>query len=171
MGTDCKSAAFQLRWFESTRAHEKTAGVEIHWRFSFAQMSDSHRRVDENSGGADCNDDERRQRRKQRGVVGAAASDTQARRSGCWVPQPVRLRRKQGGEAGAALRFFKARQGIAEKSASATRKARRFTSRRAKTAAARKAPCGGCSHFVESSGKITSRTRQCTRSRTLPAAS
>ena len=40
-----------------------------------------------------------------------------------------------------------------------------------KTAAARKAPCGGCSHFVESSGKITLRTRQCTRSRTLPAAS
>ena len=40
-----------------------------------------------------------------------------------------------------------------------------------KTAAARKTPCGGCSHFVESSGKITSRTRQCTRSRTLPAAS
>ena len=23
MGTDCKSAAFQLRWFESTRAHQK----------------------------------------------------------------------------------------------------------------------------------------------------
>ena len=99
---------FRCAACESTRAHEKTAGVEIHWRFSFAQMSDSHRRVDENSGGADCNDDERRQRRKQRGVVGAAASDTQARRSGCWVPQPVRLRRKQGGEAGAALRFFKA---------------------------------------------------------------
>ena len=67
--------------------------------------------------------------------------------------------------------FSRPRQGVAEKSASATRKARRFTSRRAKTAAARKAPCGGCSHFVESSGKITSRTRQCTRSRTLPAAS
>ena len=94
--------------FESTRAHEKTAGVEIHWRFSSAQMSDSHRWVDSNSSEADCNDDERRQRRKQRGVVGAAASDTQARRSGCWVPQPVRLRRKQGGEAGTALRFFKA---------------------------------------------------------------
>ena len=58
---------------------------------------------DSNSSGADCNDDERRQRRKQRGVVGAAASDTQARRSGCWVPQPVCLRRKQGGEAGAAF--------------------------------------------------------------------
>ena len=67
------------------------------------QKSDSHRRVDSNSSGADCNDDERRQRRKQRGVVGAAASDTQARRSGCWVPQPVCLRRKQGGEAGAAF--------------------------------------------------------------------
>ena len=67
--------------------------------------------------------------------------------------------------------FSRPRQGVAEKSASATRKARRFASRRAKTAAARKAPCGGCSHFVESSGKITSRTRRCTRSRTLPAAS
>ena len=67
--------------------------------------------------------------------------------------------------------FSRPRQGVAEKSASATRKARRFTSRRAKTAAARKAPCGGCSHFVESSGKITLRTRRCTRSRTLPAAS
>ena len=67
--------------------------------------------------------------------------------------------------------FSRPRQGVAEKSSSATRKARRFTSRRAKTAAARKAPCGGCSHFVESSGKITSRTRRCTRSRTLPAAS
>ena len=67
--------------------------------------------------------------------------------------------------------FSRPRQGVAEKSASATRKARRHTSRRAKTAAARKAPCGGCFHFVESSGKITSRTRQCTRSRTPPAAS
>jgi hypothetical protein len=67
--------------------------------------------------------------------------------------------------------FSRPRQGVAEKSASATRKVRRFTSCRAKTAAARKAPCGGCSHFVESSGKITLRTRRCTRSRTLPAAS
>ena len=41
----------ECKLFESTRAHEKTAGVAIHWRFSFAQMSDSHRRVDENSGG------------------------------------------------------------------------------------------------------------------------
>ena len=27
MGTDCKSAAFQLRWFESTRAHQKRFNV------------------------------------------------------------------------------------------------------------------------------------------------
>jgi len=76
--------------------------------FFCPKLFKAYPRVDSNSSGADCNDDERRQRRKQRGVVGATASDTQARRSGCWVPQPVRLRRKQGGEAGAALRFFKA---------------------------------------------------------------
>ena len=34
------------------------------------------------------NDDDRRQWRKQGIVVGAAASKTQAKRSGCWVPQP-----------------------------------------------------------------------------------
>ena len=34
------------------------------------------------------NDDDRRQWRKQGGVVGAAASKTQAKRCGCWVPQP-----------------------------------------------------------------------------------
>ena len=34
------------------------------------------------------NGDDRRQRRKQGGAVGAAASKTQAERSGCWEPQP-----------------------------------------------------------------------------------
>ena len=34
------------------------------------------------------NSDDRRQWRKQGGVVGAAASKTQAKRGGCWVPQP-----------------------------------------------------------------------------------
>ena len=34
------------------------------------------------------NNDDRRQWRKQGVVVGAAASKTQAKRSGCWVPQP-----------------------------------------------------------------------------------
>ena len=100
MGTDCKSAAFQLRWFESTRAHQKSSAYENTLGFLFYKKLKLH-------------------------FLG-------------WIR---------------------------------TAAARRFASRRAKTAAARKAPCGGCSHFVESSGKITSRTRQCTRSRTLPAAS
>ena len=34
------------------------------------------------------NNDDRRQWRKQGVIVGAAASKTQAKRSGCWVPQP-----------------------------------------------------------------------------------
>ena len=34
------------------------------------------------------NNDDRRQRRKQGVAVGAAASKTQAKRCGCWVPQP-----------------------------------------------------------------------------------
>ena len=51
MGTDCKSAAFQLRWFESTRAHQENACVEIHERFSFAQTANSRKRVDSNSIG------------------------------------------------------------------------------------------------------------------------
>ena len=40
-----------------------------------------------------CNDDDRRQWRKQGGVVGAAVSNTQAKRSGCWVPQPGQWQR------------------------------------------------------------------------------
>ena len=31
MGTDCKSAAFQLRWFESTRAHQ-TREIRTYFR-------------------------------------------------------------------------------------------------------------------------------------------
>ena len=31
MGTDCKSAAFQLRWFESTRAHQ-TRKIRTYFR-------------------------------------------------------------------------------------------------------------------------------------------
>ena len=36
------------------------------------------------------NNDDRRQWRKQGVAVGAAASKTQAKRCGCWVPQPGR---------------------------------------------------------------------------------
>ncbi|CBK99844.1 hypothetical protein FP2_25290 [Faecalibacterium prausnitzii L2-6] len=37
---------------------------------------------------ARSNNDDRRQWRKQGVAVGAAASKTQAKRCGCWVPQP-----------------------------------------------------------------------------------
>ena len=37
--------------FESTRAHQENACVEIHERFSFAQTANSRRRVDLNSIG------------------------------------------------------------------------------------------------------------------------
>ena len=37
MGTDCKSAAFQLRWFESTRAHQTR---KIRTRFRLEKGSD-----------------------------------------------------------------------------------------------------------------------------------
>jgi len=39
--------------------------------------------------GMPCNGNDRRQWRKQGVAVGAAASETQAKRSGCWEPQPV----------------------------------------------------------------------------------
>ena len=142
MGTDCKSAAFQLRWFESTRAHQKCSAYENTLGFLFYKNLKFH----------------------FLGWIRTAAEPTATTTSAaCGGNREARLGQRSD--------FSRPRQGVAEKSASATRKARRHTSRRAKTAAARKAPCGGCSHFVESSGKITSRTRQCTRSRTLPAAS
>ena len=44
------------------------------------------------------NNDDRRQWRKQRSIVGAAASKTQAKRCGCWVPQPGRWMRPAGAD-------------------------------------------------------------------------
>ena len=43
MGTDCKSAAFQLRWFESTRAHQKNQRRN-YAGFCFARHLKSHSR-------------------------------------------------------------------------------------------------------------------------------
>ena len=37
MGTDCKSAAFQLRWFESTRAHQEVQHPNGCWIFCFVE--------------------------------------------------------------------------------------------------------------------------------------
>ena len=193
MGTDCKSAAFQLRWFESTRAHQKASTYASTLRFLLCNKAKLIGRVDSNSCGAVAEDSVKT---AQWAVFSSAACVIHPRPPKCsayentlgflfykklkfhflgWIRTAAEPTAACGGNREARLGqrsdFSSPRQGVAEKSASATRKARRFASRRAKTAAARKAPCGGCSHFVESSGKITSRTRRCTRSRTLPAAS
>ena len=73
MGTDCKSAAFQLRWFESTRAHQKSSTHERALSFLFCNKARLIERVDSNSSGAD-----RRLWRKQGGEAGAAASRMRA---------------------------------------------------------------------------------------------
>ena len=73
MGTDCKSAAFQLRWFESTRAHQKASTYTNTLRFLFCNKARLIERVDSNSSGAD-----RRLWRKQGGEAGAAASRMRA---------------------------------------------------------------------------------------------
>ena len=42
MGTDCKSAAFQLRWFESTRAHQKSFSVTTTLELFVLYMRETH---------------------------------------------------------------------------------------------------------------------------------
>ena len=42
MGTDCKSAAFQLRWFESTRAHQKSFNVTITLELFVLYVRETH---------------------------------------------------------------------------------------------------------------------------------
>ena len=56
MGTDCKSAAFQLRWFESTRAHQKASTYTNTLRFLFCNKARLIERVDSNSCGAVAED-------------------------------------------------------------------------------------------------------------------
>ena len=56
MGTDCKSAAFQLRWFESTRAHQKTSTYASTLRFLFCSKAKLTGRADSNSCGAVAED-------------------------------------------------------------------------------------------------------------------
>ena len=51
MGTDCKSAAFQLRWFESTRAHQKASTYTNTLRLLFCNKARLIERVDSNSCG------------------------------------------------------------------------------------------------------------------------
>ena len=56
MGTDCKSAAFQLRWFESTRAHQEVQHPNRVLDFLFCRNFFRAERVDSNSCGAVAED-------------------------------------------------------------------------------------------------------------------
>ena len=51
MGTDCKSAAFQLRWFESTRAHQEVQHPNRVLDLLFCRNFFRAERVDSNSIG------------------------------------------------------------------------------------------------------------------------
>ncbi len=56
MGTDCKSAAFQLRWFESTRAHQEIQHPNRVLDFLFCGNFFRAERADSNSCGAVAED-------------------------------------------------------------------------------------------------------------------
>ena len=59
------------------------------------------------------NNDDRRQRRKQGVAVGAAASKTQAKRCGCWVPQPGQWQRVSAdGEVYSTVTLFARLRGL-----------------------------------------------------------
>ena len=55
-GTDCKSAAFQLRWFESTRAHQEVQHPNRVLDFLFCRNFFRAERADSNSCGAVAED-------------------------------------------------------------------------------------------------------------------
>ena len=56
MGTDCKSAAFQLRWFESTRAHQEVQHPNRVLDLLFCGNFFRAERADSNSCGAVAED-------------------------------------------------------------------------------------------------------------------
>ena len=56
MGTDCKSAAFQLRWFESTRAHQEVQHPNRVLGLLFCRNFFRAERADSNSCGAVAED-------------------------------------------------------------------------------------------------------------------
>ena len=56
MGTDCKSAAFQLRWFESTRAHQEIQHPNRVLDLLFCRNFFRAERADSNSCGAVAED-------------------------------------------------------------------------------------------------------------------
>ena len=134
MGTDCKSAAFQLRWFESTRAHQKCSAYENTLGFLFYKKLKFHflgwirtaaeptaTTTSAASGGS----------REELLGPRPAIRKQGAADAGCRNPSACSGNREA--RLGQRSDFLRPRQGVAEKSTSATRKARRFASRRAKT--------------------------------------
>ena len=137
MGTDCKSAAFQLRWFESTRAHQKCSAYESTLGFLFYKKLKFHflgwirtaaeptaTTTSAASGGSSEELLGPRPAIRKQGAADAGCRNPSA----CGGNREARLGQRSD--------FSRPRQGVAEKSASATRKARRHTSRR------QKGPCG-----------------------------
>ena len=85
MGTDCKSAAFQLRWFESTRAHQKSSTHERALSFLFYTLFERVLRVDSNSCGAVAEDSAKT---AQWAVFSSAACDIHPRPPRTPVSEP-----------------------------------------------------------------------------------
>ena len=73
MGTDCKSAAFQLRWFESTRAHQEIQHPNRVLDLLFCRYFFRAERVDSNSIGPPRT--VRRAKKPQWGFFRCAARD------------------------------------------------------------------------------------------------
>ena len=76
MGTDCKSAAFQLRWFESTRAHQEIQHPNRVLDLLFCRYFFRAERADSNSCGAVAEDSAKTARRA---VFNSAARDIHPR--------------------------------------------------------------------------------------------
>ena len=153
MGTDCKSAAFQLRWFESTRAHKKTVSVEIRWRFSVCRRFGfscgwirtaaalSQKTAQKQPSGlflAARLAQSTRAHQELRYPMGTGVSVLSALKKGMqgWIRTAAEPTAACGGNREARLgqrsAFSKPCQGAAEKAASATRKTRRIVRREKK---------------------------------------
>ena len=79
MGTDCKSAAFQLRWFESTRAHQEIQHPNRVLDLLFCRNFFRAERADSNSCGAVAEDSAKTAPVQQRRPLPAAETGRS-----CW---------------------------------------------------------------------------------------
>ena len=81
MGTDCKSAAFQLRWFESTRAHQEVQRPNRVLDLLFCRNFFRAERADSNSCGAVAEDNAKTARLANP----PAPTKRSSIRTGCWI--------------------------------------------------------------------------------------